>query len=60
MQLSSPKAITWWGTVVVAVIGLVLELAKLAIFPILGFGLGFWLIVLAFIVLAVACIVNGL
>ena len=60
MQLSSPTAITWWVTVVVAVIGLVLEFTKLFVFPILGIGLGFWLVFLAFVLLAIACIVKGL
>jgi len=59
-QLSSPTAVTWLVTVIVAVVGLVLEFTKLFVFPILGLGLGFWLVVLAFVVLAVACIVKGL
>jgi glucan phosphoethanolaminetransferase (alkaline phosphatase superfamily) len=60
MQLSSPTAVTWWVTVVAAVIGLVLEFTKLFVFPILGIGLGFWIVFLAFVLLAVACIVKGL
>lgn len=58
MQLSSPTAVTWWVTVIVAAIGVILEFTKLFVFPILG--LGFWLLFVAFVVLALACIVKGL
>lgn len=60
MQLSSPTAVTWWVTVIVGVIGVILEFTKLFVFPILGLGLGFWLLLVAFVVLALACIVKGL
>lgn len=60
MQLSSPTAVTWWVTVIVAAIGVILEFTKLFVFPILGLGLGFWLLFVAFVVLALACIVKGL
>jgi hypothetical protein len=59
MQLSSPTAVTWWVTVVAAVVGLILQLNLLPFLA--GFAMfGFWLLLLAFILLAVACIVKGL
>jgi len=55
-QFSSPKAATWWVAVVVGVIGLILQLGIVA-----GLGMyGFWLVFIAFALLAVACIANGL
>jgi hypothetical protein len=60
MQINSPTAVTWWVTVVAAVIGLVIEFTKIVAFPFLGIGLGFWILFLAFVLLAVACLVKGL
>ena len=55
-QFSSPKAATWWVAVVVGIIGLILQLGIVA-----GLGMyGFWLVFIAFALLAVACIANGL
>jgi len=63
-QLSSPTAVTWWVAVIAALVGLVLELVAMKVLP-LAFlaafaAYGFWLLLLAFILLAVACIVKGL
>ncbi len=56
MQLSAPKQITFWIAVVVAVIGLIAFLVPI---PVLS-GFAFWIVVLGFIILAVANLVEGL
>ena len=52
MQLNAPKKITWLVCVVAIVLGIVLQLCKV--------GFGFWLLAIAAIVLAVACVLSGL
>lgn len=56
MNLSEPKKITFWIAVVVAVIGV---LAQLITIPVLS-GLAFWLVVIAFIILAAGNLMEGL
>ena len=56
MQISAPKQITFWIAVVIAVVGL---LAKLVTIPVLT-GLAFWLVLIAFIVLAAGNLMEGL
>ena len=56
MQISAPKQITFWIAVVIAVVGL---LAKLVTIPVLT-GFAFWLVVIAFIVLAAGNLMEGL
>jgi threonine/homoserine/homoserine lactone efflux protein len=56
MNLSEPKQITFWIAVVVAVIGV---LAQLITIPVLS-GLAFWLVVIAFIILAAGNLMEGL
>jgi threonine/homoserine/homoserine lactone efflux protein len=56
MQLSAPKQITFWIAVVLAVLGV---LASLVSIPVLS-GFAFWLVVLAFVVLAVGNLVEGI
>lgn len=56
MQLSAPKQLTFWIAVVVAVVGV---LASLITIPVLS-GLAFWLVVIAFIILAVANLMEGM
>jgi threonine/homoserine/homoserine lactone efflux protein len=55
MKLSAPKNITFWVTVVLAVLGVI---ANLVTIPVLS-GLAFWLVVLAFIVLALGNLLEG-
>jgi len=56
MKLSAPKVVTWWNTVVLGVIGLLgLFTANL---PVIGAYTG-WLLALAFIILAIATLVEG-
>jgi len=56
MQLSAPKQITWWIAVVVGVLGI---LATLVTIPVLS-GFAFWLVVIGFLLLAVATAIEGL
>ncbi len=56
MQLSAPKQITFWIAVVVAVIGV---LASLMSIPVLS-GWAFWLVVIAFVILALANAMEGM
>ena len=56
MQISAPKQITFWIAVVIAVVGL---LAKLVTIPVLT-GFAFWLVVIAFIILAAGNLLEGL
>ncbi len=56
MDLSEPKQITFWIAVVVAVIGVI---ASLVTIPVLS-GFAFWLVVIAFIILALGNLVQGM
>ena len=55
MELSKPKNITFWVAVVLAVIGL---LGKLFIAALAHFA--FWIVLIAFVVLAAGNLVKGL
>lgn len=57
MTLSSPKMITWVIALVLGVIGI---LANLVSLPIVTAGFGFWLLVIAFVLLAAGSVVKGL
>ena len=57
MTLSSPKMITWVIALVLGVLGI---LANLVALPIVSASLGFWLLVIAFLLLLVASAVKGL
>jgi hypothetical protein len=56
MKLTAPKQITFWVAVVVAVVGVIADLVTI---PVLS-GIAFWLVVIAFIILAVGTLVEGL
>lgn len=56
MQLSAPKQITFIIAVVVAVVGLI---ATFVAIPVLS-GYAFWLVVLGFIILAAANLMDNL
>ena len=56
MKLSPPKVITWWIAVIVGVIGI---LASLVTIPVLS-GFAFWLVVIGFVLLALATAIDGL
>ena len=55
MRLSAPKQITFWIAVVIAVLGVLAELATL---PVIG-GYGFWLVVIGFVILALGNLLEG-
>jgi hypothetical protein len=56
MKLSPPKVITWWIAVIVGAIGVLGELLSIpAIAP-----FAFWLVVIGFVLLAVATAIQGL
>jgi hypothetical protein len=56
MQMSSPKAVTWWVAVVLGVLGLI---GSFVAIPVIS-AYAFWLVFLGFLLLAVASVVNGL
>ena len=56
MNLSAPKNVTFWVAVVVAVVGV---LASLVTIPVLS-GFAFWLVVIAFIILVLGNLVDGM
>lgn len=56
MKLSAPKQLTFWIAVVVAVIGLISALVTI---PVLS-GFALWIVVLGFVILAVANLMEGL
>ncbi len=56
MKLSKPKNITWWIAVIVGVVGII---ANLITIPVLS-GIAFWLVAVAFVLLALATYFKGL
>lgn len=56
MNLSAPKQITSWVAVVVAVVGVI---ASLVTIPVLS-GIALWIVVIAFVILALGNLVEGL
>ena len=59
MNLSAPKMVTWLVALVVGVIGILIHVGSLSIVAV-PFGLGFWLVVVAFVLLLVATLMKGL
>ena len=59
MRLSAPKQITWWIALIVGVVGIVVQVMGLTLIAV-PFGLGFWLVVIAFILLLIATLIEGL
>jgi hypothetical protein len=56
MKFSAPKMATWWVAVVIGVLGILDHFVPL---PLIG-GLSAYLVVIGFVILAVATIVDGL
>jgi len=56
MKTSQPKVITWWIAVILAVVGL---LANLGIVPAVA-SFAFWILLVGFVLLALATVVKGL
>jgi heme/copper-type cytochrome/quinol oxidase subunit 1 len=55
MKLNAPKKTTWWVAVVVGVVGII---ANFVAIPFLS-GIAFWLVVVAFVLLALATYLKG-
>ncbi len=56
MKLTPPKQITFWISVILAVVGVLGTLVQI---PIVS-GIAIWLVVVAFALLAIALVVKGL
>ena len=56
MKLSPPKQITFWISVILAVLGVI---ASLVAVPVLS-GFALWLVVIAFVVLAAGNLLEGI
>jgi type IV secretory pathway TrbD component len=59
MNLSAPKMITWLVALVVGVVGILIHVGSITIVAV-PFGLGFWLVAVAFVLLLVATLMKGL
>ena len=57
MKLSAPKQITW---IIALILGIVGILATLVTLPVITAAIGFWLVVVAFVLLLIATITRGL
>jgi len=55
MKLSPPKHVTFWISVIIAALGVI---ASFVTIPVLS-GLSFWLVVIAFVILAAANLLEG-
>ena len=56
MKIGAPKQITFWIAVIVAVVGV---LASVLVIPMLS-AYAFWLVVIAFIILAAGNLIEGM
>ncbi len=56
MNISAPKQLTFWIAVAVAVVGVILKLIP----SLSALGFSGWLILIAFVILAAGCLVEGL
>jgi len=59
MKLNAPKLVTFWVAVVVAALGLIAGLVSFMPTLLPG-GLGFWLLLLGFAILALGNLLKGL
>ncbi len=59
MRLSAPKQLTWWIAVIIGAIGFVLHLVSLPMLAVVPFGLGFWLVVVGFVILLIGTAIPG-
>jgi predicted membrane channel-forming protein YqfA (hemolysin III family) len=56
MKLTPPKAVTFWISVALAVLGLLSQLALFTLIPVPAF----WLLFIGFVLLALSLMVKGL
>jgi hypothetical protein len=59
MKLSAPKVTTWVVALIVGVIGMLVHVGSLPILAV-PYGLGFWMVVVAFVLLLLATLMKGL
>ena len=57
MRLNAPKKVVFWITVVLAVLGV---LGAVGLVPLLGGMTAFWLVLAAFVVLAMGTMMKGM
>ena len=57
MKLSAPRQITW---IIALILGIVGILAQLTSLPVITATIGFWLLVVAWVLLLIAAITRGL
>jgi protein-S-isoprenylcysteine O-methyltransferase Ste14 len=57
MKFSAPKQITWIVALILGVVGI---LANLASIPVITPAIGFWLVVVGWLLLVIATITHGL
>jgi protein-S-isoprenylcysteine O-methyltransferase Ste14 len=57
MKLSAPKQITWIIALILGVVGI---LANVAAIPVVTPAIGFWLLVVGWLLLLIATITHGL
>lgn len=59
MKLTPPKKINWWLSVILGAVGIALEIASLvAKLPVLSI-VGFWVVVIALVVLVLSTALKG-
>lgn len=58
MKLNAPKVVTWWIAVIIGVVGIVLKLGIVTIGALSASS--FWLVAIAFVLLALASALKGL
>lgn len=56
MKFSPPKQVTWWIAVIVGAIGVLGQLLSISIIA----PFAFWLVVIGFVLLALATVIQGL
>ena len=57
MKLSAPRQITW---IIALILGIVGILAQLTSLPVITATIGFWLLVVAWVLLLIAAVTRGL
>jgi len=56
MRFSPPKQITWWIAVIVGAVGILGQLLSITLIA----PFAFWLVVIGFVLLALATVIQGL
>ncbi len=59
MKLSAPKVTTWLVALIVGAVGILIHVGSMSIVSV-PYGLGFWLVAVAFLLLLVATLLKGL